>query len=477
MSYKSLEEALRAAGSPVDMLRNAQTPPYIYPVIPPEYTNWRDEQRAWAESCVLFNQCYHMMECYVEGPDALSLFSEIGVNSFASFAPNKAKQLVACNHAGYVIGDGILFHLEPNRFCFVGRPPISNWLEYHVATGAYDVEFKRDERALERLARGLKPVHTMYRFQVQGPLAPQVIEKATGRAVPEIKFFNMGELRINGRNVRALRHGMVGQPGFELFGPWDEGDEVRAAILEAGRDFGIRAAGGRTYSSNTLESGWIPSPLPAVYTGAELESYRQWLPGDAYEAVTSIGGSFVSDRIEDYYMTPADLGYESLVKFDHDFIGRAALEGSAGEMRRKKMTLVWNPDDFERAYGGMVRGGNGAAPKYIDLPCAVYSTYPYDRVTNSGRTVGLSTWAGYSFNERAMLSLATIDAEEAVPGNELVLVWGEENGGTRKPTVERHEQIELRVTVAPAPYASAARDHYRRTNRELAHAHAAVAAR
>jgi syringate O-demethylase len=93
----------------------------------------------------------------------------------------------------------------------------------------------------------------------------------------------------------------------------------------------------------------------------------------------------------------------------------------------------------------------------------VYSTYPYDRVTKDGRTVGISTWAGYSFNERAMLSLATIDAAEAVPGNELTLVWGEENGGTRKLTVERHRQIELRVTVAPAPYASVARVEYRNT--------------
>jgi syringate O-demethylase len=60
-----------------------------------------------------------------------------------------------------------------------------------------------------------------------------------------------------------------------------------------------------------------------------------------------------------------------------------------------------------------------------------------------------------------MLSLATIDIAEAVPGNELVLVWGEENGGTRKPTVERHKQMELRATVAPAPYTSIARDTYR----------------
>jgi vanillate/3-O-methylgallate O-demethylase len=461
MSHRNLEERLRAAGNIVDMLRNAQTPPYIYPVVPPEYSNWRDEQRAWQHSCVFFNQSYHMMESYLEGPDALRLVSDLGVNSFKTFTPNKAKQYVACNHDGYVIGDGVLFHLDEHSMSFVGRPPVTNWIEYHVATGNYDVTFQRDERALERLARGLPPLHRMYRFQVQGPLAPQVIEKAMGTPVPEIRFFAMGEFTIKGRRVRALRHGMVGQPGWELFGPWTEGDEIRAAILEAGREFGILAAGGRTYSSNTIESGWIPSPLPAIYTGDAMRPYREWLPADAYESVTSIGGSFVSDRIEDYYLTPADLGYESLVKFDHDFIGRPALEKIAGAPRRRKMTLVWNADDSERAFGGLFKSKDGDAPKYIDFPCAVYATYPYDRITSNGRTVGISTWAGYSVNERAMLSLAMIDVAEAVPGNELTLVWGEENGGTRKLTVERHKQIELRVTVAPAPYAAVARESYR----------------
>jgi glycine cleavage system aminomethyltransferase T len=464
MSYRNLEEQLRAAGDIVGMLRNAQTPPYIYPVVPPEYSNWRDEQRAWQQTCVFFNQSYHMMESYLEGPDAVRLVTDLGVNSMKTFTPNKAKQYVACNEDGFVIGDGVLFHLEPGCLSFVGRPPVTNWLEFHVEKGGYDVRFQRDERALERMARGLPPLHRLYRFQVQGPLAPQVMQAATGAPVPDIRFFNMGEFTIGGRRVRALRHGMVGQPGWELFGPWAEGDEVRGAILEAGREFGIRAAGGRTYSSNTIESGWIPSPLPAVYTGEAMRPYREWLKPDAYEAVTSIGGSFVSDRIEDYYFTPADLGYESLVKFDHDFVGRAALEKSAGAPpRRRKMTLVWNGEDSERAFGGMFRSRNGDAPKYIDFPCAVYSTYPYDRVTKNGRTVGVSTWAGYSANEGSMLSLATIDAAEAVPGNELALVWGEENGGTRKLTVERHRQIELRVTVAPCPYAAVARSAYRST--------------
>ena len=39
------------------------------------------------------------------------------------------------------------------------------------------------------------------------------------------------------------------------------------ALVEAGKEFGLRQVGGRAYSSNTLESGWIPSPLPAIYTG------------------------------------------------------------------------------------------------------------------------------------------------------------------------------------------------------------------
>ncbi len=304
-------------------------------------------------------------------------------------------------------------------------------------------------------------MHRMYRFQVQGPLAPDVMAKATGRPVPEIKFFQMGDFFIGGRRVRALRHGMVGQPGWELMGPWAEGDDIRAAILEAGEEFGIRAAGGRTYSSNTVESGWIPSPLPAVYTGNDMQAFREWLPADAYEAVTSIGGSFVSNRIEDYYLTPSDLGYGSLVKFDHDFIGRPALEGDAGQERRRKVTLVWNADDVTRAMGGMVTDEAGRAPKYIDMPCAVYSTYPYDRVMKDGRTVGISTWSGYSSNERSMLSLAMVDVADATTGTELTLIWGEENGGTRKVTVERHRQIELRATVAPAPFARRARENYR----------------
>ena len=80
MSYKNLEEAIQAAGNPVRMLRNSQLGPYVYPVVPSEFSNWRDEQRAWKESCVLFNQSYHMADMWINGPDAIKLLSATGIN-------------------------------------------------------------------------------------------------------------------------------------------------------------------------------------------------------------------------------------------------------------------------------------------------------------------------------------------------------------------------------------------------------------
>ena len=210
----------------------------------------------------------------------------------ASFAPNKAKQFVACNHDGYVIGDAILFYLAENRLSLVGRPSVHNWVQFHAETGDYDVEVERDERtAVNPTGR-----RRLYRYQVQGPNALEVLRRATGGPLPEIPFFNMGELTIAGHTVRALHHGMSGAPGMELFGPWEERDEVKSAIVEAGSELGLRQVGARVYATNTLESGWIPCPLPAVFTGDELKSYREWLPANGYEATGSLGGSLVSRR-------------------------------------------------------------------------------------------------------------------------------------------------------------------------------------
>jgi glycine cleavage system aminomethyltransferase T len=455
MSQRTLEDVLQTAGSPVQLLRNSQTGPYAFPVVRPEFTNWRDEQRAWRQTAALLDQSHHMTDLYVEGPDALKLLSDLGVNSFKTFKVDQAKQFLACNDDGFVIGDAILFHLDEQRFSLVGRPPASNWVQYHAETGRYDVKAERDERSAQNNGR-----RKVFRFELQGPNALKVMQKILGTMPPDVRFFHMDTFRIGGVDVRALRHGMVGEPGWELFGPWDQGDRVRDAIVEAGQEFGLRLVGSRAYPTTCLESGWIPSPLPAIYTGDRMKPYRQWLTDKSYEAMASLGGSYYSDDIADYYLTPYDLGYGKMVKFDHDFVGRAALERIAGAPHRQKVTLVWNDEDVTRAFGSVFREP-GSGPKYIDLPLANYSTLPFDKVTAGGRTVGLSTYTGFSSNQRAVLSLGMLDAASAEPGTDVTVVWGEEGGGSTKPTVERHKQIEIRATVQPAPISEVARVAYR----------------
>jgi len=454
MTVISLQDKLDQAGGPVRMLRESQMGPYVYP-IPAEFSNWRDEQRAWREGVALLDQSFHMTDLYIEGPDALRLLSHVGINGFANFGRNKAKQLVTCSPDGYVIGDAILFGLEDDRVLIIGRPVVANWVQFNAETGGFDVQVERDERSLSNP----KPRKT-YRFEIQGPKAPPLLEKLNGGPLEPIKFFNMAEIRIAGRTVRALRHGMGGAPGLEIWGPLSEGAEIKAAILEAGGEFGLRQVGGRAYGSVAVESGWIPSPLPAIYSGESMRAYRDWLKADSFESLASLGGSFCSDRVEDYYLTPWDLDYGRLIRFDHDFIGRAALERMASGPHRRKVTLVWNPNDVLAVQGSLY--GNDLPGKFMEMPTPHYAAFPYDKVASQDRTVGISTYAAYTANERAWISLAIINEEVARLGTELTVIWGEEGGGSKRPVVERHRQMPIRALVNPWPYSKLARSEYRR---------------
>ena len=60
MTEQTLQQLLDASGDIVELLRNQQSGPNVYPGVPAEYSNWRSEQQAWAKTCVLFNQSFHM---------------------------------------------------------------------------------------------------------------------------------------------------------------------------------------------------------------------------------------------------------------------------------------------------------------------------------------------------------------------------------------------------------------------------------
>jgi len=454
---ENLQQLLDEVGNPVDLLRNSKLGTYIYPVVPAEFTNWRREQKAWRETAVLYDQTHHMVNFYVKGPDALRLLTETGINSFENFPVDRAKQFVPVASNGGVIGDGILFHEAQDDLVYVGRAPGANWLQYQAETGGYDVETRYDDRSNSR-PYGQAVTRTSYRFQIQGPKAWDIIEKLAGRKVEQVKFFHMGHLEVAGLNIRTLRHGMAGAPGLEIWGPYEQHGRVRELILEAGAEFGIEPCGSRAYSSNTLESGWIPSPLPAIYSSEAERGFREWSGVKSYEAINALAGSFDSKNIEDYYLNPWELGYGSFVKFDHDFIGRDALEAIKPEEQRRKVTLAWNDEDLAKIWASFV-DRDELPYQFFDLPNANYGSSNFDAVIDADdNVVGLSLFTGVTANERRGLSLATVNPDVPV-GAEVRVLWGEQPN-SEKTTVEPHRQIAVRAIVSPVPYAETARGEY-----------------
>ena len=440
----SLEDAINAAGGPLALLRGGSGG---FPLpIKSEFTNWRDEQESWRTTAALMDLSHHMNDLTVQGPDTYRLLADLGANSFKGFGAMKAKQFVTVSYDGYMIGDAILFCLEENHVRLVGRPPALNWVQYHAESGSYDVTVRLDPRTANN-PKGRE----MFRLQLQGPFAGEIFEKINGGPMPEIPFFHMGRFNVGSHQVTALNHRMSGFPGLEFFGPYEEFESVRDTILEAGAEYGLRQIGARAYASVATESGWVANTVPAVYTGAKMKAFREWLPQRGFEANLALAGSYVPERTEDLYVTPWDLGYGKSVKFDHDFIGREALERMAPQPHRQKVWLFWNRDDVAKIFASLYEQGDKRF-KYIEMPAAFYGGAHVDRVEKGGRLIGVSPLAIYSSNVRGWISLAMIDEADVAYGDEVELTWGEPDGGSANPLVERHTQTTIRATIAKRPF-------------------------
>ena len=455
----SLSALMAQHTNPVDLLRNSKIGMYVYPVVAPEFTNWRDEQGAWRDHAVLFDQSHHMDELIVEGPDAEAFLSYVGINGFANFDLNRAKHFVPVTPAGHVIGDMIIVRERTNKFILVGRAPTANWVRFQAARGEWKVRLFHDPRSNSR-PDGERILRTHYRFQIQGPDAPAIFERINGGPVPDIKFFHVNEINVGSKKVQALRHGMAGAPGLEIWGPYADKHYIQSTILQAARDISVNLVqvGSRAYSTNTLESGWIPSPLPGIYTGGEMMAeYRDWLGADSYEAAGSIGGSYVSDDISDYYVNPFELGYGFYIGWKKDdFIGKDALTKMKHGPNRKKVTFEWNKEDVLKIITSGLE--QGTPFKWIDFPQPNYASSSADMVMQGDKMMGMSMFNGYSWNERCFLSLGVVDASVEV-GDVLTMKWGEPEQ-TGKTSAESHKQTEIRVRVSDTPYAKDARENY-----------------
>lgn len=402
-----------------------------------EYTGWIDESSSWKDSCYLGDWSF-LDELVVSGPDALKLFSDFAVNSFAKFELGQAKHIICCSKAGKVIGEGILMRLAQNKFEFQALGPVTPWLEFNLQKGGYRAT------AAASISK--------FKFQVSGPKSVAVLEKLVGGDLRNLRFMYHNSFVIAGVPVTFIRQGMAGEIGFEVQGPAESAKTVTKAILAAGEEFGIRRLGSRTAMINHLEACFptvTHDYIPAICEEPERDFYdylraqekmrlaRRW----SLEGSLKVKGSFDAPSISAWYRSPVELGWIKNIKFDHEFYGRGALESEVAHPKRTIMTLVWDAADCIDVHASLFRGGEEPY-EFMDMPRDPTFAMNTHIVSIDGRPIGAATSRSFSYTFRKMLSHCVIDMEFAQVGRIVEVVWG--SPGSR--------QKKIKATVAGSPF-------------------------
>jgi len=441
MAVPSLQDGIDQAGSPVSLLWKPGSAPWVPEVLDPEYAGWRQEQAAWHDTAAIADLSHHMSDTFIEGPDATRLLAAVSANNYDNFAVGQAKQFIPVAEDGNIITDGILLRTGEHAYILSGVAAAQEWVKYHGGQGGWDITCTTDPQSMYR--GGADP--RLFRFQVQGPAAASLVERAFGGPLPPTKFFHSVPVTLGGRHFRALRHNMAGQDGYEFIGDWPDSAAVKAALMTAGGPLGVVQIGALAYPTSAVESGWIPAPVPAIYTAPGLADYRRHLGLYTYEGQNPLYGSFFSDRIEDYYVSPYELGYSRSISFGHDFIGRDALLAARDNIRRTKVTLVFHPDDASQAI---------APGQVLALSNGRY------RVEADGELAGTAYHTASIDPVGTVLSLAIVERQYAEPGTQVTVTWGDHPGHGTAPDADLGF-ARIRATVAPAPYDEHARTRYR----------------
>lgn len=415
--------------------------PAFIGISPYEFTDWRDETISWKKTCYLHAGLNPTDTLKLKGPDVIKFLSRVCVTNFNSFPIGAIKHGLCCDEQGLIIQDGVLLRTAEDEVITYWMVPVLN---YALDTGKYG---KFDVK-LEYLTG------RVFLFQIGGPVSIDVVEAACGQSLRELKFLRSMEATIAGKPVRICRLGMAGTLAYEVHGAIEDAHAVYNAIYEAGKPFGIRRLGSHCYPMNHAENGFPQFAVHFLEPRSEdkdLVNYIETTPGMEFWALfnkmaNNLRGS-AADDINHYYHNPYEFGWNKMIKFDHEFVGRAALEKIAAENRRQMVTLEWNSEDIADVFASQFR--DEEPYKFIEDPTDLnfwpdFSfSFTHDKVINEkGEMIGVSFGRQNSAYFHRMISICCLDTDYTEFGTEVTVLWGEP--GTR--------QKKIRAKVARFPY-------------------------
>ncbi|MDQ6883450.1 MAG: glycine cleavage system aminomethyltransferase GcvT [Candidatus Dormibacteraeota bacterium] len=209
--------------------------------MPLQYTSIRDEHLAVRQAAGIFDLS-HMGEIRISGSGALALVQRVVARDISRLKPGRAQYTVICNEAGGIIDD-LLVYAEADGYLLVvnagNQDRDVDWIKQHAGR---DSEVSNIGRQTALIG-------------VQGPRAVQIVQELAGQDLTSIKYYAFTDGTIAGVDARLSRTGYTGEDGFEIFCPPAQAAAVWQALLEQGRDRGLKPAGLGARDTLRLEAG------------------------------------------------------------------------------------------------------------------------------------------------------------------------------------------------------------------------------
>lgn len=399
---------------------------------PWQFGGWKKESLSWKTSCYLHAGLNPALPYRLQGPGAMDLLRDACINGFTRFSIGCSKHAVMCNALGNVMADGMVLRTGEEDFtCYFLNP----YIDYLVASGRYDVT-------------GEDLSGKTFLFQVAGPQSLAALEAATSDSLRDIDFLwhRPSAIAHEGRDipVRIFRLGVARTLAYEVHGHIEDALDVYRAIAASGKRFGMERIGMQVYGMHHTESGFAQSYIHFLPAYTEDPDFMAFLAGGADDYMRDLPGS-AGPVLEKRYANPVELGWAHMIRFDHDFVGRAALERIVDEPHRRIVTLEWHRDDILDVYASQFDAD--AEVEFMDFAAnpiwtAHNSIVFCDDVMVGDSQIGVSSGRVFSYFYRKMLSLALLQPEYTQIGETVEVLWGRPGNQLKR----------IRATVARYPY-------------------------
>lgn len=397
-------------------------------VMPYIASSTKDEMLACRETAWLGVSLNQTPVYDIKGPDAAKLLNKVCVNrDYTKLKMGGSRHALMCNSKGQLLADGLIIRTGEEEYRTYWLAPV---LDYYVRSQGMDVNgaYVQDE----------------YFYQIDGPKSLEIMEAVCQCDLHDVKFAGKKVVQVKGTEMTIVRLGMSGCLGYEVHGAIEHADMIFETIRETGQAFGLKCLGNKNYTFNHTQGGYpnqfIHYWYPFFTTDTGMAKFFKNMP--IYNDKFFVGSG--NDDEENYFVTPYDIGWDYLINWEHDFIGKEALEAIGKNPPNTVVTLEWNADDVGDVFASQFRGtaeepyeAIDEAGDTVDLPRFVVS-----KVLLDGKMVGRASGRIHDYYHRKEISLAFINKELVVEGQELVVLWGT-NGGPQK---------EIRATVARFPY-------------------------